>query len=242
VARGAFAVGRRAAAAREAPPIAVRQLPRGRLYRPLSTTQGHYNPGTAAKPSRSTPLDPPPSYRNSKYISVTTRRTTPLRPLRGPRATRGVRSSRTPRLRDCCSGSPRVCSRRADRHCGGAAHRPRRSAGLREHDGRHHHAQHSQALARTRWIPPTHIGPPTLALASRSPAPALLVAPPSARRALAQLYKVLAPFLSHAQLAWSNAIELIQLVDTLEEIRDAIADPEAFVQRLKETHAMQGNL
>ena len=52
---------------------------------------------------------------------------------------------------------------------------------------------------------------------------------------LNQLKQVLEPYVARAGLAWEKAVAVIELIDTVEEVREALADPETFLEKVKQT-------
>lgn len=56
-----------------------------------------------------------------------------------------------------------------------------------------------------------------------------------------QLNHVIEPYLEQAGLAWDKIQRVIEMIDTVEEIKEAIADPEGFLQRNKQVLADEEN-
>ncbi len=52
-----------------------------------------------------------------------------------------------------------------------------------------------------------------------------------------QLKKVIQPYLTSAGIAWEKAGRVIELIDTIDEIKEAISDPQAFTEKVKQAIA-----
>eukprot|EP01052_Picozoa_sp_SAG31_P037094 SAG31_NODE_4731_length_2995_cov_3.155732_3_plen_145_part_01 len=61
---------------------------------------------------------------------------------------------------------------------------------------------------------------------------ATAAAPMAIRLAIAQLRPKLEPHLLHHDMKWEDALPALELIDTMEEVQAAIADPEAFLAKV----------